>query len=70
MQILYILRFDYGFGQKRLKEFADKLTQMQISMDTMYEMDESDTPILCEMKLRDSGIDVDNIMGKGVETNG
>ncbi len=24
-QILYILRFDYGFGQERLEKFADKL---------------------------------------------
>lgn len=29
LQVLYILRFDFGFGQERLKKFADKLAEMQ-----------------------------------------
>lgn len=67
MQVLYILRFYYGFGQKRLEEFADRMSEMQMSMDEMYELAESDTPFLCELKLRDSGIDVDKVMKKKSE---
>ena len=62
-QILYVLRFEYGFGQQRLQKFADKLAAMQINMEYTYELPEDDTPFLCELKLRESGIDVDKLFG-------
>jgi hypothetical protein len=61
-QILYILRFDYGFGQERLEKFADKLKQMQIDLEDKYEMGEDCTWWLCEQKLKESGIDVEGLL--------
>lgn len=61
-QILYILRFDYGFGQERLEKFADKLKQMQIDLEDRYEMGEDCTWWLCEQKLIESGIDVKELL--------
>lgn len=61
-QILYILRFDYGFGQERLEKFADKLKQMQIDLEDKYEMGEDCTWWVCEQKLKDSGIDLERIL--------
>lgn len=61
-QILYILRFDYGFGQERLEKFADKLKQMQIGLEDKYEMGEDCTWWLCEQKLIESGIDVKELL--------
>lgn len=61
-QVLYILRFDYGFGQKRLEKFADKLKKMQIDLEDKYEMGEDCTWWLCEQKLIESGIDVKELL--------
>lgn len=61
-QILYILRFDYGFGQERLEKFADKLKQMQIDLEDKYEMGEDCTWWLCEQKLIESGIDLKELL--------
>lgn len=61
-QILYILRFDYGFGQERLKKFADKLKKMQIDLEDKYEMGEDCTWWLCEQKLIESGIDLKELL--------
>lgn len=62
LQVLHILRFDFGFGQERLKKFADKLKEMQIRQQERYELPESDTPWLCEKQLKESGIDIDAIL--------
>lgn len=58
LQVLYILRFEFGFGQKRLKEFADKLTAMQSNTIDRYEVKNEDVPDICEIRLRESGIDL------------
>ncbi len=58
LQILHILRFDYGWGQKRLKEFFDKLSNMQLKTIARYEVLDKDVPSICKIKLRDSGIDL------------
>jgi hypothetical protein len=62
VQVLHILRFDYGFGQARLQKFADKLCEMQKHQEEFYELPPGDTPWLCEKQLRDSGIDIDKIL--------
>ena len=67
LQVLYILRFDFGFGQQRLKQFSDKLAEMQITTIDRYEATDGDVPDICEIKLRDSGINVEEFL-KEVET--
>lgn len=64
LQVLHILHFQYGFGQKRLEEFADRLKSMQDGQIDRYELKETDTPWLCERQLIDSGIDVEKIIGE------
>lgn len=58
LQVLHILRFDFGFGQQRLKQFSDRLAEMQIKTIDRYEATDGDVPDICEIQLRDSGIDV------------
>ena len=62
LQVLYILRFDYGFGQERLKRFSDRLAEMQITTIDRYEATDGDVPDICEIKLRDSGINVEEFL--------
>ena len=62
LQVLYILRFDYGFGQKRLKEFSDKLAAMQEKTINRYEVTDNDVPDICEIQLRESGIDLSEFL--------
>lgn len=62
LQVLHILRFEFGFGLSRLQKFADKLTEMQKEQRERYELPESDTPWLCERQLINSGIDVDALL--------
>lgn len=62
LQVLYILRFDYGFGQQRLEQFSKHLTEMQINTIGRYDVIDEEVPNICEIKLRDSGIDVKKIL--------
>lgn len=62
LQVLHILRFDFGFGQERLQSFSDKLAEMQIKTLDRYEAEDSDVPDICEIQLRDSGIDIDKFL--------
>ena len=57
LQVLYILRFDYGFGQQRLEQFSKHLAEMQIDTIGRYDVIDEEVPDICEIKLRDSGID-------------
>lgn len=65
LQFLYVLRFYFGFGQKRLQKAVDKLFEMQKDLDYRYELPEDDTPWLCEQKLIESGIDVKALLKEG-----
>ena len=62
LQVMYILRFDFGFGQERLRRFSDKLKEMQIKTIDKYEASEGDVPEICEIKLKDSGINVEEFL--------
>ena len=62
LQVLHILRFDFGFGQERLERFSNKLAEMQIKTLDRYEVEDSDVPDICEIQLRDSGIDIKKIL--------
>ena len=62
LQVLYVLRFDYGFGQQRLEQFSKHLAEMQINKIGRYDVTDEEVPDICEIKLRDSGIDVKKIL--------
>lgn len=64
LQVLYILRFHFGFGQERLNRFSDRLSEMQVKTSEHYEIDNEDIPDICEIKLRDSGIDTDRFFNE------
>jgi hypothetical protein len=62
LQVLHILRFDFGFGQQRLKQFSDKLAEMQIKTIGKYEATDGEVPDICEIQLRDSGINIKELL--------
>lgn len=62
LQVLYILHFEEGYGQKRLKRFSDRLAEMQIKTIDRYEATDGEVPDICEIKLREAGIDVDEFL--------
>ena len=62
LQVLHILRFDFGFGQERLRKFSDRLKEMQIKTIDRYEATDGEVADICEIQLRDSGIDIDKIL--------
>lgn len=62
LQVLYILRFYFGFGQGRLKKFSDKLAEMQIKTIERYEATDGDVPDICEIKLKESGINLEEFL--------
>lgn len=65
LQVLYILRFDFGFGQERLNRFSDRLAEMQTKTIDRYEATDEEIPSICEIKLRESGIDLDGFLKEG-----
>lgn len=62
VQVIHILHFEFGFGEKRLKRFAELLNQMQQEQKARYELQDEDTPWICEEQLRQSGIDFKKLM--------
>ena len=62
LQVLHILRFDFNFGQQRLKQFSDRLAEMQIKTISKYEATDGEVADICEIQLRDSGIDVKELL--------
>ena len=61
LQIMHILHFDYGFGEKRIYQFFVKLKQMQARNIERYDVIDDDVPDICEIQLRDAGIDFNKI---------
>lgn len=61
-QVLYILHFEFGWGEKRLKRFADCLTQMQKEQKERFELEDEDTPWICAEQLRKDGVDVSSLL--------
>ena len=35
LQVLYILRFDFGFGQERLRRFSEKMKEIQPQLEKL-----------------------------------
>lgn len=59
-QIMCILHFDFGFGKKRLFDFFKKLKQMQADYMEKYELIDEEVPDVCEIKLRNAGINLED----------
>ena len=62
LQVLHILRFDFGWGQQRLKKFSDRLAEMQIKTIDKYVATDGEVPDICEIQLRESGINIDEFL--------
>lgn len=62
LQVLHILRFDFNFGQERLKRFAKRLNEMRIENMDRYLVTDEEVPDICEIQLRNSGIDVKSLL--------
>ena len=69
LQVLHILHFEFGFGMKRLQRFADRLVDMQAQQKRRYELEDEDTPWLCDKQLKNDGIDVGKLLGLEEENN-
>lgn len=68
LQVMHILHFDYGFGEKRLEQFFTKLKEMQARHMERYEVNDADVPDICEIQLRDAGINFEDFFEVG-QTN-
>ena len=55
MQVIHILHFDFGFGEKRLYKFVDRLNEMQRRQKETYELEDTDTAFICEKQLKMTG---------------
>lgn len=64
-QIIYLFRFKYNYGQKRLEHLTNDLKEVLQGVHARYELSENDTPWICEKKLKESGIDIDALLGEG-----
>lgn len=62
VQVLHILHFNFGWGQKRLQQFADLMTEMQKDQAERYELPDSDIPWLCERQLKEDGINTEELI--------
>lgn len=66
VQLLYLFHFKYGFGEKRLKQLNDDIAQALDGLHARYELSVDDTAWLCEQKLKEDGINIDELF-KGDE---
>ena len=65
LQMMDILHFGFGFGEKRLRKFFVMLKEMQNRYIERYEAREDDVPDICEIRLRDAGINFEDILEMG-----
>lgn len=56
LQTMHTLHFDFGFGEKRLRKFFEKLKTMQDRLIDRYDAIDEEVPDICEIQLRDDGI--------------
>jgi hypothetical protein len=64
VQLLHFFRFKRGYGKKRLKVLANDLKDTLDGIHARYELSESDTVWICEKQLKESGINVDDLLGE------
>lgn len=56
---LWVLHDVFGFGKDRLKKFYDNYSDSIEALAKHYEMGKDDQTWLCEQKLREIGVDLD-----------
>ena len=56
--VLYLLYEEYGFGKKRLRQFYDRFHNVLDGVAERYEYDVSEAPDICELKLKDIGVNL------------
>ncbi len=57
--ILWVLREQFGFGPKRLRQFYDRFNPSLEALIKRYELEDDDQVWLCTQKLKDAGIDIE-----------
>ena len=57
--VLYILRTEYGFGVKRLREFFDKFGEAFDAVNERYELGLGGEAFVATQKLKEYGIDLE-----------
>lgn len=67
IKLLYMFHFKprYKYGQKRLKQLNKDIAEALEGIEARYELSVNDTAWLCEKKLREDGIDVDELFKEG-----
>lgn len=63
--VLWVLHNEFGFGEKRLKQFHDAFVNDIGELLKRYEMDAEDDVWLCTRKLELAGIDISKWNEKG-----
>lgn len=56
---LYVLHVEFGWGVKRLRKFYDVFQPALRALSEYYEMNVEDQCWLCEQKLKQIGVDLD-----------
>jgi hypothetical protein len=62
VQIAHYFHFERGFGQKRLEHLIKGLKTALNGIHSRYELSEGDTTFICEQQLKNSGINVDELL--------
>lgn len=60
--VLWVLHTEYGFGKVRLERFAKEFHEKLKELSDWYVMDSTDQVFLCRRKLKEYGIDVDELV--------
>lgn len=57
--VLWVLHEQFGFGEKRLRQFYEAFTPAINDLIKRYELGDADSVWLCTRKLKEFGIDVE-----------
>ena len=60
--VLWVLHTEYGFGKVRLERFAEEFHEKLKELSDWYVMDSTDQVFLCRRKLKEYGVDVDELV--------
>lgn len=61
-KIFYLFHFKYGFGLKRLVQLSKDMKEVFDGLHSRYELPEGEDIWLCKKKLKEDGIDVDELL--------
>ncbi len=63
--VLWQLHAQLGFGVKRLKKFYDNFNPIVEELIERYQLEEDDGIWICTLKLKELGIDIEEMSAKG-----